>query len=68
MAGELSAAFIGPAGVGAMSSSTYQPFVNGAYNEVATLQLLAAGTYYEDSWTVMSLLMMSANFLDYTRY
>jgi endo-1,4-beta-D-glucanase Y len=67
-AGELSAAFIGPAGVGAMSSSTYQPFIDNAYSEVATLKLLAAGTYYEDSWTILSMLMMSANFLDYTAY
>jgi endo-1,4-beta-D-glucanase Y len=61
-----SAAFIGTAGVGAMSSSTYQSFVNDAYGEVATLRLLQGGTYYEDSWTTMSLLMMTANFLDYT--
>jgi hypothetical protein len=61
-----SAAFIGPAGVGAMSSATYQSFVNDAYGELATLELLQGGTYYEDSWTTMSLLMMSANFLDYT--
>jgi endo-1,4-beta-D-glucanase Y len=66
--GMLSAAFIGPAGVGAMSSSVDQPFVNSAYSEVATLQLLAGGAYYEDSWTILSLLMMSANFLDYTAY
>jgi endo-1,4-beta-D-glucanase Y len=66
--GMLSAAFIGPAAVGAMSSSTYQPFLDGAYGEVATLKLLAGGTYYEDSWTVLSMLMMSANFLDYTAY
>jgi hypothetical protein len=51
-----------------MSSSTYQPFLDGAYGEVATLKLLAGGTYYEDSWTVLSMLMMSANFLDYTAY
>jgi endo-1,4-beta-D-glucanase Y len=66
--GQLSAAFIGPAGVGAMSSSAYQPFVDDAYHAVATLDLLAGGTYYEDSWTILSLLMMSANFLDYTAY
>jgi endo-1,4-beta-D-glucanase Y len=66
--GLLSAAFVGPAGVGAMSSSTYQPFVDSAYSEVARLNLLAGGTYYEDSWTILSLLMMSANFLDYTAY
>ena len=67
-AGALSAAFIGPAGVGAMSSSSYQSFLDSAYGEVATHNLLAGGAYYEDSWTVMSLLMMTANFLDYTMY
>ena len=66
--GKGSAAFIGPAGVGAMSAAVYQPFFNQAYAAVATRTLLAGGTYYEDSWTVMSLLMMTGNFLDYTRY
>jgi endo-1,4-beta-D-glucanase Y len=61
-----SAAFVGPAGVGAMSSSAYQSLVDGAYSGVASLTYLAGGTYYEDSWTVMSLLMMTGNFLDYT--
>jgi endo-1,4-beta-D-glucanase Y len=60
-----SAAFIGPAGVGAMSAATYQSFVNDAYGLVATDELRIGGAYYEESWTVMSLLMMSANFLNY---
>jgi endo-1,4-beta-D-glucanase Y len=60
-----SAAFIGPAGVGAMSASTYQSFVNDTYGLVATDKLRIGGAYYEESWTVMSLLMMSANFLNY---
>ncbi len=64
--GKLSAAFIGPAGVGAMSSAAYQSFVNDTYSAVATRTLLAGGTYYEDSWTTLSLLMMTANFIDYT--
>jgi len=63
-----SAAFIGPAGVGAMSSPTYSQFLNDAYAGVATRTYLAGGTYYEESWTVMSLLMMTASFLDYTQY
>jgi hypothetical protein len=60
-----SAAFVGPAGVGAMSSASMQSFVDDAYADVATLQLLVGGTYYEDSWSVMSLLMLTGNFLDY---
>lgn len=61
-----SAAFIGPAAVGAMSASTYQSFVDDAYASVATLQDLTGGTYYEDSWTVLSLLAMTGNFFDFT--
>jgi hypothetical protein len=63
-----SSAFIGPAGVGAMSSASYQTFVNDAYGVLITGKALVGGTYYDDSWMVMSLLMMTANFLDYTTY
>ncbi len=63
-----SAAFVGPAGVGAMSAPAYGAFIDDAYSGVATRTYLVGGTYYEDSWTAMSLLMMSANFLDYTKY
>jgi hypothetical protein len=61
-----SAAFVGPAGVGAMSSATYQSFLDAAYARVKTRQLTIGGAYYDESWTVMSLLMMTGNFLDYT--
>jgi endo-1,4-beta-D-glucanase Y len=64
--GKLSAAFVGPAGVGAMSAATFQPFLDSAYSQVSGHQLLAGGAYYEESWTVLSLLMMTANFLNYT--
>jgi endo-1,4-beta-D-glucanase Y len=63
-----SAAFVGPAGVGAMSSATYGTFIDDAYAGVATRTYLVGGTYYEDSWTTLSLLMMTGNFLDYTKY
>ena len=66
--GGQSAAFVGPAGVGAMSSATYQTFVDQAYAAVVTGKLLVGGTYYDESWTVLSLLMMTGNFLDYTSY
>ncbi len=66
--GQLSAAFIGPAAVGAMSASSFVGFLNDAYAEVATDKLMAGGAYYEESWTVMSLLMMSGNFLNYASY
>jgi len=61
-----SAAFVGPAGVGAMSSASYQAFLDAAYTRVKTRQLMIGGAYYDESWTVMSLLMMTGNFLDYT--
>jgi hypothetical protein len=65
-AGMQSAAFVGPAAVGAMSARNYQTFLDQAYAAVATRQLLVGGTYYDDSWTVLSMLMMTGNFLDYT--
>jgi Glycosyl hydrolases family 8 len=61
-----SAAFLGPAGVGAMVSSNYLQFINDSYARVATRQPLVGGAYYDESWMVMSLLMMTGNFLDYT--
>jgi endo-1,4-beta-D-glucanase Y len=64
--GKLSAAFIGPAGVGAMSDGAYSAFVDDAYQGLAGGQLLAGGAYYEESWTVLSLLMMTGNFVDYS--
>lgn len=60
------ASFIGPAGVGAMSDASYQQFVNDAYAKLATQQLLAGTTYYQRSWTALSLLMLAGNFIDFT--
>jgi hypothetical protein len=47
-------------------SPTYQTFINDSYARVATRQTLVGGAYYDESWMVMSLLMMTGNFLDYT--
>jgi endo-1,4-beta-D-glucanase Y len=66
--GQQSAAFLGPAGVGAMSAPAYQTLLDQAYAEVATRKLLVGGTYYDESWTMLSLLMMTGNFLDYSSY
>jgi endo-1,4-beta-D-glucanase Y len=63
-----SAAFVGPATVGAMSDPAFQSFINDGYASVKTGTLLVGGTYYDESWAVMSLLMMTGNFLDYTAY
>ncbi len=65
--GKQSATFLGAAAVGAMSGAAYQPFLDEAYGLVATGKLLCGGVYYDESWTVMSLLMMTGSFLDYTQ-
>ncbi len=61
-----SASFLGPAGVGAMVSGNFQTFINESYARVATRQPMIGGAYYDDAWMVMSLLMMTGNFLNYT--
>jgi endo-1,4-beta-D-glucanase Y len=61
-----SAAFLGPAAVGAMSNASYQSFLDAAYGRLATHQLLVGGAYYDESWSVMSMLMLTGNFLNYT--
>jgi endo-1,4-beta-D-glucanase Y len=65
--GGLSAAFVGPAAVGAMSDSTHQGFLDAAYDRLKTSELLVGGEYYDRSWTVLALLMLTGNFLDYTK-
>jgi endo-1,4-beta-D-glucanase Y len=61
-----SASFLGPAGVGAMISNTYQTFINDSYSRVATMQANVGGAYYDESWAMMSLLMLTGNMLNYT--
>lgn len=61
------ASFVGPAGVGAMSDAKYQSFLDEAYAAVATLKLTAGTIYYQKSWTALSLLMLTGNFVDLTR-
>ncbi len=62
-----SAAFLGPAGVGAMGTTSAQAFLDATYNLVKGDNLFVGGEYYDSSWTVMSLLAMTGNFLDYTQ-
>ena len=61
-----SAAFIGPAAVGAMHGSQYQAFIDDAWNLLKPNNLWCGGQYYDESWTMLSMLVMSGNFLDYT--
>lgn len=65
--GAQSAAFIGPAAVGAINHPEFSAFADEAYTALARLDLLTGGEYYELSWTVISLLMLTGNFLDYTQ-
>lgn len=62
-----SAAFIGPAAVGALTDPQFSAFADEAYTALARLDLLTGGEYYELSWTVLSLLVLTGNFLDYTQ-
>ncbi len=58
--GPRAASFVGGAGVGAMATgSTYAPLRDDAYASVATLSDLAGSTYYQESWTALSLQMMT---------
>jgi hypothetical protein len=61
-----SAAFIGQAAVWAMSSGNYQTFIDAAYARLKTRTLTIGGAYYDECWTMLSLLMLTGNFLDYT--
>jgi endo-1,4-beta-D-glucanase Y len=60
------AAFVGPAGVGAMATPAYATLRSDAYTAVASLTLLGDSLYYNESWTVLSLLMMDGRFLNLT--
>lgn len=66
--GGLSGAFIGPAAVGAMHDANHASFVDEAYSLLVQNQAWAGGQYYDESWIMMSVLMMTGNFLDYTQY
>jgi endo-1,4-beta-D-glucanase Y len=58
--GPRAASFVGPAGVGAMATgSTYATLRDDAYASIATLSDLAGSTYYQESWTALSLQMMT---------
>lgn len=61
-----SAAFVGPAAVGAMNSSANQKFLDEAYAILVAGKSVVGGTYYDESWMVLSLLMMTGNFVDFT--
>ncbi|MGH1346420.1 MAG: glycosyl hydrolase family 8 [Nannocystales bacterium] len=55
----MSAVFVGCAGVGMMADLEGQAFVDRAYERVAGLDMLTRSRYYQRSWTVLSMLMLS---------
>ena len=60
-----SAVFVGAAAVGAMHSPHYQAFLDAAYARLRTGRLLARSRYYNHCWTVLSLLMLTGNFVEF---
>lgn len=60
-----SAVFVGGAAVGAMHSPRYQAFLDAAYARLCTGKLLARSRYYNHCWTVLSLLMLTGNFVEF---
>ena len=66
--GVQSALFVGAAGVGAMST-TNSAFVDSVYARIVTQPdslMIPVSQYYNLSWKVFTLLMMSGNLFDYT--
>lgn len=58
--GPRAASFVGPAGVAAMATgATFSKLRDDAYVRTATLNDLAGSTYYQESWTALSLQMMT---------
>ncbi len=60
-----SAVFVGCAAVGAQHDARYQTFIDAAYARVRTGKLLARSRYYNHCWTVLSLLMLTGNLVNY---
>ncbi|HVY40453.1 MAG TPA: glycosyl hydrolase family 8, partial [Polyangia bacterium] len=65
--GPRAASFVGGAGVAAMATgSTYAQLRDDAYTSLATLTDLAGSVYYQESWTALSLQMMTGLLRDLT--
>ena len=65
--GNQAASFVGPAAVGAMSSPDFAMLRDQGYADVATDMLFAGSQYYQESWTVLSLIMMTGMMDDLTQ-
>jgi endo-1,4-beta-D-glucanase Y len=60
-----SAVFIGGAAVGAMHDPRHRAFIDAAYARIRTGELLARSRYYNHCWTVLSLLMLTGNLVEF---
>jgi len=58
-----SAVFVGGVAVAAMHDERYQALSEACYARLATGQLLTRSRYYNLSWTVLSLMMLTGNFV-----
>ncbi len=60
-----SAVFVGGAAAGAMHDPSYAAFVDAAYERLRGGELLARSRYYNHCWTVLSLLMLTGNLVNF---
>jgi endo-1,4-beta-D-glucanase Y len=60
-----SAVFVACAAAGAMHDRAYRDFVDAAYERVRTGRLLARSRYYNHCWTVLGLLMLTGNLIEF---
>jgi endo-1,4-beta-D-glucanase Y len=60
------ALFVGAAAVGAMSDPKFKPFVDEAWSLLITKEMTPPSYYFNLSWQVFSVLMLSGNLFDYT--
>lgn len=67
-AGKQAALFVGAPGVGAMSDAQYQSYVDDTYGLLASKELRPKSYYFNLSWEVFSLLMLSGNIFDYSQH
>jgi len=60
-----SAVFVACAAAGAMHDPKYADFVDAAYARVRTGRLLTRSRYYNHCWTVLGLLMLTGNLIEF---
>jgi endo-1,4-beta-D-glucanase Y len=61
-----SALFVGAAAVGAMNDPKFKTLVDDSWSLLTTKEMTPPSYYYNLSWQVFSLLMLSGNLFDYT--